>query len=113
MLKTIKGRLTAIVITIVVLALLISALVIILLSRKNLMSRATNELQIQADKYSEIIDNWIQNEKTMTEGVANSSKAVNEIQLSSGETASPDFFRNEIQTIVTTHSKNRNVLLLL
>ena len=52
MLKTIKGRLTAIVISIVVLALLISAVVIILLSRRNLMSRAMNELQIQADKYS-------------------------------------------------------------
>lgn len=50
MFKTIKGRLTSIVITIVVLSLLVSAVVIILLSRNNLMSRAMNELQIQADK---------------------------------------------------------------
>ncbi|MCR5768530.1 MAG: methyl-accepting chemotaxis protein [Lachnospiraceae bacterium] len=105
MLKTIKGRLTAIVITIVVLSLLVSAVVIILLSRNNLMSRAMNELQIQADKYAEIINNWIQNEKTMTESAANSISTITETNTVNG--------REEIQKIVTKFSQNRGVLLNL
>lgn len=117
MFKTIKGRLTAIVITIVVLALLVSAVVIILLSRKNLMSRAMNELQIQADKYSEIIDNWIQNEKTMAEGVANSIRSISETEKlylqNDVLNGNSELFRDEVQKIVTNHSDNRDVLLNL
>ena len=105
MLKTIKGRLTTIVITIVVLSLLISAVVIILLARKNLMSRSMNELQIQADKYSEIINNWIENEKTMTESVANSIESVTELNGAEG--------RDVVQKIVSYFSRNRGVLLNL
>ena len=94
--KTIKGRLTAIVITIVVLALLVSAVIIIMLSRSNLMSRAMNELQIQADKYSEIINNWIENEKTMTESVSNSIESVTELNGAEG--------RDVVQKIVSYFS---------
>ncbi len=105
--KTIKGKLTAIVIGIVATAMFIAGGIVIVLSYTNLMSRAMNELQNQADKHSEIVNNWIQNEKTMAESVAESIESVNEAQME-GTSA-----KEGIQKIITNHSKGRDVLLNL
>ncbi len=110
MTKTIKGRLTITVILIVVASLLISAVSIIIFSRNILSERAINEVQVQADKYGKSVDSWIQNEKTMTEGVANGIVSLME-KYQADNSADFDFYWDEIQKLVTKSSKDRAVLL--
>ncbi len=63
MLKTIKGRLTVSVIGIVVAGILLAAAGIITVAGKRLIQDQTRALQLNADKYGEEINTWIENEK--------------------------------------------------
>ena len=61
--NTIKGRLTLAVILIVVAAMLASTAIIVGTSGSKLTNELTDELQINADKYANSINSWIEMEK--------------------------------------------------
>ena len=60
---SIKGRLTLAVILIVVAAMLVSVGIIVGSSGRKLTNEKENELQINADKYANSINSWIEMEK--------------------------------------------------
>ncbi|MCM1045084.1 MAG: methyl-accepting chemotaxis protein [Candidatus Gastranaerophilales bacterium] len=70
MLKTIKGRLTISVIGIVVCSILLTTAGIMAVAGKRLVQDMTQALQLNADKYAEEINTWIENEKMLTDGTA-------------------------------------------
>ncbi len=75
MLKTIKGRLTFSVIGIVVASILLTTAGIITVAGKRLIQDQTQALQLNADKYAEEINTWIENEKMLAGGTADSLQA--------------------------------------
>ena len=103
MLKTIKGRLTAAIILIVVAALLISTAVNVSMSNTTLIRQEKTEIQLQADKFANSIDSWIQLEKGLNDGTAASLEAL--------EDADQD--RDHYQSIISTESAGRSELLNL
>ena len=100
---TIKGKLTVAVILIVVVAMLVSTGIIVFTSSSNLTEKLTTELQINADKYANSINNWIEREKGLNIAGAAALKAL------------PDssYDREHIQKIVTTEAEGRPELLNL
>lgn len=101
MLKTIKGRLTVSVIGIVVAGILLAAAGIITVAGKRLIQDQTRALQLNADKYGEEINTWIENEKMLAVGTAGS--------LQAGKKTDTEF----IQSVVDTHADGRKELLNL
>lgn len=75
MIKTIKGRLTVSMILIVVTSVLLTTAGITVVAGKNTIRDQTQVLKLNADKYAEEINTWIENEKMLASGVAGSISA--------------------------------------
>ncbi len=93
---SIKGKLTVAVILIVVFAMLVSTATIIGISGRNLTEAIKGELQINADKYANSINSWIEMEKGLNAAGAAAFEAL------------PDatYDMEHIQSIVTTEAKD-------
>jgi len=101
MLKTIKGRLTVSMIGIVIVSILLTTMGIIGVAGKRTIQDRTQALQLNADKYAEEINTWIENEKMLADGTAKS--------IAAGKTIDTDF----VQSVVETHAEGRQELLNL
>ncbi len=101
MLKTIKGRLTASVIGIVVGSILLTTAGIIVIAGRRMIADQTQALQLNADKYAEEINTWIENEKMLADGTADS--------VGAGKNTGDEF----VQAIVDAHAAGREELLNL
>lgn len=99
--RTIKGKLTFSVICIVVVSILLTTAGIVTIAGKRIIRNQIDALQLNAEKYSAEINTWIENEKMLAQGVANSIEA-------SGNTSS-DF----IQSVLDVHAEGRGELLNL
>ena len=73
---TIKGKLTLAVILIVVATMLVSTGIIVGASGRNLNKELTNEMQVNAAKYANSINSWIEMEKGMNAAGAAAFAAV-------------------------------------
>ncbi|MCR5650392.1 MAG: methyl-accepting chemotaxis protein [Lachnospiraceae bacterium] len=102
-LRSIKGRLTLAVVIIVTVAIFVSAAIIISLMGKNLISEERTTLQLQADKYANSINSWIEMEKGLNDGTGKSIEAL------------PDDGMDieHLQPIITSHGSGRGELLNL
>lgn len=101
MLRTIKGRLTVSVIAIVAASIIFTTLGIVAVAGKRLLQDQTQALQLNADKYAEEINTWIENEKMIADGAADS--------IAAGAKTDTEF----IQSVVDAHSEGRSELLNL
>lgn len=101
MLKTIKGRLTVNVIGIVVAAILLTTAGIVWVAGKRMIQDQSRALQLNADKYAEEINAWVENEKMLAEGAVGSIRA--------GGKTDTDF----LQSVVDAHAQDREELLNL
>lgn len=101
MLKTIKGRLTVSMIGIVVASILLTTVGIITVAGKQTIQEQTQALQLNADKYAEEINTWIENEKMLADGTAQS--------IAAGGTIDTDY----VQSVVDAHAEGRQELLNL
>lgn len=101
MLKTIKGRLTISVIGIVIASILLTTVGIVAVAGNRMIRNQTQALQLNADKYAEEINTWIENEKMLAGGAADSIEA--------GGRADTDF----IQSVVDVHAAGREEILNL
>ena len=103
MTSTIKGRLTLVVILIVVAAMLGSTAVVVGTAGNKVTDGLTNQLQINADKYANSINSWIEMEKGLNAAGA------------AAFTALPDssYDREHIQSIVTTEAAGHSEFLNL
>ncbi len=91
---SIKGRLTLAVILIVVVAMLASTGIIIWTSGNKLTSELTNELQLNADKYANSINSWLEMEKGLNAAGAAAFAAIPD----------KDYDREHVQMLVTTEA---------
>ncbi len=101
MLRTIKGRLTVSMIGIVVASILLTTVGIITVAGKRTIQDQTQALKLNADKYAEEINTWIENEKMLAEGAAKS--------IAAGGTIDTDY----VQAVVDAHAVGRQELLNL
>lgn len=99
--RTIRGKLTASVILIVVAAIVLITAGISVVAGASLLQKQENELQLQADRYAEEINTWIESEVMLAEGTANSIEAAKD--------TNGDF----LQSVVDTHAAGRDELLNL
>ncbi len=99
--KTIKGKLTMSVICMVAVSIILTTVGIIALAGRNLIQNQTEALQLNADKYAEEINTWIENEKQLADGAANSIEAASNTD---------DEF---IQSVMNTYAEGREELLNL
>ncbi|MBD5524607.1 MAG: methyl-accepting chemotaxis protein [Lachnospiraceae bacterium] len=99
--KTIKGRLTVSMIGIVVASILLTTVGIITVAAKRTIQDQTQALQLNADKYAEEINTWIENEKMLADGAAKSIAAGGTIDTA------------QVQAVVDTHAAGRQELLNL
>ena len=97
--KTIKGKLTLSVICIVAVSILLTTIGIVAVAGRNLIQNQMETLQLNADKYAEEINTWIENEKQLAEGAANSIEAA--------KNTDADF----IQSVMDTYAAGREELL--
>ncbi len=100
---TIKGRLTFAVILIVIAAMLVSTGVIIGTSGSKLREELKDELQINADKYANSINSWIEMEKGMN---AAGAAALSAIPVA-------DYDREHVQAVVTAEAAGHGEFLNL
>ena len=102
-LSSIKGRLTLAVVIIVTLAILGSAAIIIALMGNSLTKEESATLQLQADKYANSINSWIEMEKGLNAAGAAAFASL------------PDssYDREHIQSIVTTEAEGHSEFLNL
>ncbi len=101
MLRTIKGRLTASVTAIVIASILLTTVGIISIAGNRMIQEQTEALQLNAEKYAEEINTWMENEKMLADGAADSIQA--------GGSLDTDF----IQSVVDVHAAGREELLNL
>ncbi len=101
MLKTIKGRLTVSMIAIVVVSVLLTTAGIISVAGKRTLRDQTQALQLNADKYAEEINTWIENEKMLANGTAESVVAEGSID------------DKDVQAAVDAHAVGRDEILNL
>lgn len=101
MLRTIKGKLTVSMIGIVVASILLTTVGIITVAGRRTIQDQTRALQLNADKYAEEINTWIESEKVLAEGTVKS--------IAAGGTTETEF----IQSVVDAHAKGREELLNL
>lgn len=99
----IKDRLTLTMIAIVAVIMVVSGTAIMIIAGGNQVRQAKSELQVQADKYAETINTWVENEKTMVEGTADSLEALKTADLDS----------DTVQDIIDAHATDREELLNL
>lgn len=99
--KTIKGKLSISVICIVAVSIVLTTVGIVTVAGKRLIQDQTQALQLNADKYAEEINTWIENEKMLAEGAANSIEAAGSIE------------DDLIQSVVDTYAEGRSELLNL
>lgn len=99
--RTIKAKLTTAVILIVVVAMLLSMGIVVGMSSGTLTKHLTGELQLNADKYANSINSWIEREKGLNIAGAAALKA-----LPAGS-----YDREHIQQIVSSESEGRSELL--
>lgn len=99
--RTIKGKLTFSVICIVVASILLTTAGIVAVAGKRIIRNQTDALQLNAEKYSAEINTWIENEKMIAQGAANSIEA-------SGNTTS-----DYIQSVLDVYAEGREELLNL
>lgn len=101
MLKTIRGRLTVSVIGIVVISILLTTVGVAVVAGNRMIEDQTQALQINADKYAEEINTWIETEKMLADGAADS--------ITAGGNTDSDF----LQAVVDSHAEGRGELLNL
>lgn len=101
MLRTIKGRLTVSMIAIVVASILLTAAGLLTVAGNQTIQDQTRALQLNADKYAEEINTWIEQEKMLAHGAVESIRA--------GGRTDTDF----LQAVVDTHAQGRGELLNL
>ncbi len=101
MFRTIKGRLTVSVIGIVVASIVMTTVGIVAVAGKRMIGHQTQALQLNADKYAEEINTWIENEKMLADGAADSIEAGGGIDTAF------------VQAVVDVHARNREELLNL
>lgn len=101
MLKTIKGRLTVSMIGIVVASIFMTAAGLLMIAGRQTIQDQTQALQLNADKYAEEINTWIEKEKMLAGGAVESIVA--------GRTTDTD----RIQAVVDAHAQGREELLNL
>ncbi|MDE5940053.1 MAG: methyl-accepting chemotaxis protein [Lachnospiraceae bacterium] len=101
MARTMKGRLTISVICIVAASILLTTLGIVMIAGQRMMAEQKDILQLYADKYAEEINTWIEQEKMLAEGTADSIEAAG--------TLDTDF----LQSVVDVHASGREELLNL
>lgn len=101
MFKTIKGRLTVSMIGIVMASILLTTVGIITVAAKQTIQDQTQALQLNADKYAEEINTWIENEKMLADGAAKS--------IAAGGTIDTE----QVQAVVDAHAAGREELLNL
>ncbi len=101
MTKTMKGRLTISVICIVAASILLTTLGIVMIAGNRMMTEQKDILQLYADRYAEEINTWIENEKMLAKGTADSIEAMG--------TLDTEF----LQSVVDVHAKGRDELLNL
>lgn len=99
--RTIKGKLTFSVICIVVASILLTTAGIVAVAGKRIIRNQTDALQLNAEKYSAEINTWIETEKMIAQGAANSIEA-------SGNTTS-----DYIQSVLDVYAEGREELLNL
>lgn len=99
--RTIKGKLTISVICIVVVSILLTTAGITFVAGRKMIQDQTDALSLNADKYAEEINTWIENEKMLAQGAARSIEAAGNTE---------DGF---IQDVVSTHAEGREELLNL
>ena len=99
--RTIKGKLTVSVICIVAASILLTTIGIAAVAGKRLIQDQTESLQVYADKYAQEINTWIENEKMLAKGAADSLEAAQNME---------DAF---IQSVMDTYAKDRGELLNL
>lgn len=99
--RTIKGKLTISVICIVAVSIILTTVGTVIVAGRHLVRNQTDALQINADKYAEEINTWIEQEKMLAEGAANSIEAAANID---------DSF---IQSVMDTYAEGREELLNL
>lgn len=100
---TIKGKLTYAVILIVALTMLVSTAIIVSSSGKKISKELTAVLQVNADKYANSINSWIEMEKGLNAAGAAAFAALPE----------GSYDRPHIQSIVTTEAEGHPELLNL
>lgn len=101
MVKTIKGKLTISVICIVAVSIVLTTAGIVMVAGRRLIKDQTEALQLNADKYAEEINTWIENEKMLAKGAANGIEAAGNTQ---------DEF---IQSVLDKYAADREELLNL
>ncbi|MBQ6574586.1 MAG: hypothetical protein IJL90_00615 [Lachnospiraceae bacterium] len=92
---TIKGRLTTAVILIVIAAMLVSTGILVGTAGGKLTDELTGELQINADKYANSINSWIEMEKGLSAAGAAAFSAIPD----------SDYVKDNIQKLVTTEAE--------
>lgn len=99
--KTIRGKLMLSVICIVVVSILLTTVGIVVIAGRNLIQNQMEALQLNADKYAEEINTWIENEKLLADGAANSIEAAKNTDIAF------------IQSVMDTYAVGREELLNL
>lgn len=99
--RTIKGRLTVSVICIVAVSIVLTTVGIVLVAGRRMIQDQRSALQLNADKYAEEINTWIENEKMLASGTANS--------IAAAENTEDEF----IQSVLDTYAAGRGELLNL
>ena len=101
MTRTIKGKLTISVVLIVAVSILITAVGFIVVAGRRMIQDQTQVLQLNAEKYAEEINAWIEDERMLAAGTANSIMAVG------------DMSDAMLQSVVDAHAADRDELLNL
>ncbi len=99
--RTIKGKLTFSIICIVVASILLTTAGIVTVAARRMIEDQTDALQLNAQKYAEEINTWIEIEKMLAQGTADSIEASGSIQESF------------IQSVLDEHAAGRKELLNL
>lgn len=99
--RTMKGKLTISVIGIVVASIMLTTIGTVVVAGRNLIQDQTEALQLNAEKYAEEINTWIENEKMLADGAANSIEAA------------ADTSDRLIQSVLDTFAADRTELLNL
>ncbi len=99
--RTIKGKLTLSIIGIVIASILLTTAGIVTVAGRRLIENQKDALRLNAQKYAEEVNTWIENEKMLAKGAANSIEAAGSME--------EDF----IQSVLDVHAKDREELLNL
>ena len=101
MTRTIKGKLTVSVVLIVAVSILVTTIGIVVVAGRRMIQDQKQVLQLNAEKYAEEINTWIEDEMMLAAGTASSIMAI-------GDTSD-----EMLQSIVDAHAVDRDELLNL